>query len=257
MSDPSFQTFLVGGLLALIGGVVFVGWSLWRYVDRARAMEALSLEGVGHEMRIAVQRMLAELGAVAAGETRNPSDLLPISHPQIDAVLARPGEADRRALTVLRAAYDDLDARKNELRGKLKQGEDSAATISASASAATDAIAILYLWEEHAGQSPVAAPSTRSWHVRDWMKSHGFQARIIPGLHLRDEVVERLRAFGMVLTPKPLTYTASQYYAKLYDRKADPNAPFWKRKQQVVEEAPEVEPAAPDVAPQAEAEFVH
>lgn len=252
MSDPSFQTFLVGGLLALVGAIVFVGWSMWRYVDRSRDMEALSLQGVGHEMRIAVQRMLAELGAVAGGETRNPSDLLPISHPQIDAVLSRPCEADRRALTVLRAAYDDLDARKQDLRNALKQSGETADIISSSANAVIDAIAILYLWEEHDGKSPLSAPSTRSWHVRDWMKAHGFSAHIIPGLHLRDEVVERLRAFGMTLTPKPLTYTASQYYAKLYDRKADPNAPFWKRKTQAVEETPAAEPAAPKDEPQPE-----
>ena len=34
----------------------------------------------------------------------------------------------------------------------------------------------------------------------------------------------------MTLTPKPLTHTAHEFYAMQYDRKADPNAPFWKRK---------------------------
>jgi len=90
--------------------------------------------------------------------------------------------------------------------------------------------------------------------VRDWMKRHGFRADALPGLHLRDEVVERLRSYGMTLTPKPLTYTASQYYAKLYDRKADPNAPFWKRKQ--TEPKAEIDPAAPQ-EPAAAADMVH
>jgi hypothetical protein len=55
-------------------------------------------------------------------------------------------------------------------------------------------------------------------------------------MHLRDQVVARLRADGMTLTPKPLSHTASEFYAMQYDRKADPNAPFWKRKAKPVTE---------------------
>ncbi|HBH44257.1 MAG TPA: hypothetical protein DDY28_07605, partial [Hyphomonas atlantica] len=62
------------------------------------------------------------------------------------------------------------------------------------------------------------------------MKKHGFAASSFPGMHLRDEVVERLRQYGLHLTPRPLTHTAHEYYSMRYDRKADPRAPFWKRK---------------------------
>ncbi len=249
MSDATFQTFLVGGLLVLIGAVGFLAWSAWRWVDRERDMEKLSLEGVGHELRLNLQRMLAELASVASGEADGPSDLLPVTHPQLDALLARPSEADRRALTVIRGSYDELSARKLEIRSMLAQKKDVAKPLSASIDAVIDAIATLYLWEQHKGKPPTEAHSTRSWHVRDWMKSHGFHARMLPQLHLRDQVVERLRTYGMTLTPKPLTYTASEYYAKLYDRKSDPNAPFWKRREKPVEpiiEAP-LEAAPPPV----------
>ena len=237
MSDVSFQTFLVGGLMVLIGAVVFMAWCFWRYVDRERDMEAQALQGVGHELRVNLRRLLSELGAVARGEAKGPSDLLPLTHPQLDAVLARPVEADRRALTMIHASYDELGARKLDIGSVLAQGQDVSVPLNASIRATIEAIGTLYLWEKHKGKPPTEAPSTRSWHVRDWMKAHGFHADALPGLHLRDEVVEALRTYGMTLTPKPLTYTASQYYAKLYDRMADPNAPFWKRKQ--VESVPE------------------
>jgi hypothetical protein len=71
---------------------------------------------------------------------------------------------------------------------------------------------------------------------------------------------------GMELTPKPLTHTAHEFYSMQYDRKADPNAPFWKRKpikqvtsekrEEAVEAAPEpVEgPAEVQEAPPVEIE---
>ncbi len=248
MTDATFQTFLVSGLLVLIAAIVYMAWSAWRWVDRERDMEKLALQGVGHEMRLNLQRMIAELASVATGTATGPGDLLPVTHPQLDALLSRPNEADRRALTVLRGGYDELGARKLEIRSTLAQQGDVSSPANAAANAVIDSLAALYLWEMHKGKPPTEAPSTRSWHVRDWMKLHGFKANSLPGMHLRDQVVERLRAYGMELTPKPLTYTASEYYAKLYDRKADPNAPFWKRKAKP-EAEPEVEAAVEEAAP--------
>lgn len=249
MSNATFQTFLVSGLLVLIAAIVYLAWSAWRYVDRQRDMEALSLEGVGHELRINLQRLLAELGMVARGEAKAPSDLLPLTHPQLDAVLSRPGEADRKALTVIHAAYNELVARKLDIRSTLAQGQDVTTPYNAAVGAVIETIGTLYLWEMHKGKSPAAAPSTRSWHVRDWMKAHGFRADLLPGMHLRDAVVEMLRTYGMTLTPKPLSYTASEYYAKLYDRKADPNAPFWKRKIKKPEDVEAPVPVEAEAAP--------
>jgi hypothetical protein len=80
----------------------------------------------------------------------------------------------------------------------------------------------------------------RSWDVRDWMKGHGFQAEAFPNMHLRDEVVERLRMYGLELTPKPLTHTAWEYYNMQYDRHADRRAPMGRRREKKVE-AGEVE----------------
>ena len=140
-----------------------------------------------------------------------------------------------------------------ELKDAILRQTDEADALSEAVDAVIDGIAALYLWEEHKGASPSEAESTRSWHVRDWMKAHKFQVDAFPGLHLRDAVVERLRLWGMTLTPKPLTHTAYEYYAMQYDRKADPRAPFWKRR---AAKPAEAEPAV-DVSPAVMTETAH
>lgn len=258
MSDASFQNFLVGGLLVLIGSIAFMAWSVWRYVDRERDMERASLEGVGHEMRINLQRLIAELSAVAHGEVRMPSDLMPMSFPQLKSVLSRPVESSHLALSVIHAAYEELDARKLDMRACFAEGEDASVPLEAAITAMIAAIGTLYLWEEHKGAAPDVAHSTRTWEVRDWMKRHKFDATAIPGMHLRDEVVESLRSYGMTLTPKPLTHTANEYYAMKYDRMADPRGPFGRRRiktapMPVVEEAVGEPEPAPEIIEEAAA----
>jgi len=230
MSDATFETFLVSGLLVLIAAVAYLAWSAWRWVDRERDMEKLALTGVGHEMRLNLKRMLAELSGVVNGTLRSEIDIVPVVHPQLDALLSRPNEADRRGLTIIRGNYNELSAHKQSVRAALANSNDIGPSANVAVDAVIDSLTTLYLWEEHKGRPPEVAQSTRSWDVRDWMKSRKFHADALPGLHLRDEVVERLRSHGMTLTPKPLTYTASEYFAMQYDRKADRNAPFWRRK---------------------------
>lgn len=271
MSDATFQTFLASGLLVLIASIGYLAWSAWRWVDRARDMEKLALAGIGYELRMNLMRMMSELAGVANGTVKSEIELVPVVHPQLDALLSRPNEADRESLTLMRGNYNELSAHKQTLRAALSAQADLTVPASIAVDAVIGSIATLYLWEEHKGRSPKAAPSTRSWHVRDWMKANDFKSDLLPGLHLRDQVVDRLRALGMTLTPKPLTHTASEFYAMQYDRKADPNAPFWKRKpkpvpvetpEEVVEAEPETdlappeaEPAvaAPEIAPEPEA----
>lgn len=247
MSDATFETFLVSGLLVLIAAVAYLAWSAWRWVDRERDMEKLALTGVGYELNHNLRRMMRELAGVADGTLTNQIEVVPVVHPQLDALLSRPNEADRFGLTVMRGHYNELGAHKLSLKAALAEKTDIGAPANVAVDAVIESLATLYLWEEHDGRSPQTARSTRSWDVRDWMKAHKFHADTLPGLHLRDQVVERLRQNGMVLTPKPLTYTASEYFAKQYDRKADPNAPFWKRKKKlipVVDATPEVEHVA-------------
>lgn len=230
MSNTTFETFLVSGLLVLIAAVAYLAWSAWRWVDRERDMEKLALTGVSHELRLNLKRMLAELAGVVNGTLQSEIDIVPVVHPQLDALLSRPNEADRRGLTIIRGNYNELSAHKQSVRAALANQNDVGPSANVAVDAVIDSLTTLYLWEEHKGRPPEAAQSTRSWDVRDWMKAHKFHADALPGLHLRDQVVERLRSHGMTLTPKPLTYTASEYFAMQYDRKADRNAPFWKRK---------------------------
>lgn len=280
MSNTTFETFLVSGLLVLIAAVAYLAWSAWRWVDRERDMEKLALTGVSHELRLNLKRMLAELAGVVNGTLQSEIDIVPVVHPQLDALLSRPNEADRRGLTIIRGNYNELSAHKQSVRAALANQNDVGPSANVAVDAVIDSLTTLYLWEEHKGRPPEAAQSTRSWDVRDWMKAHKFHADALPGLHLRDQVVERLRSHGMTLTPKPLTYTASEYFAMQYDRKADRNAPFWTRKvkpvgaedvetivdEELIETAeietapePEYEPetaveAAPEYAPEVEAE---
>ena len=230
MSDATFQTFLTSGLFVLTASIGYLAWSAWRWLDRARDMEKAALVGVGYELRMNLMRMIRELSGVADGSVQSEIQLVPVVHPQLDGVLVRPNEADRESLTMMRGNYNELDAHKQTLRAALSGHGDVEAAANVAVDAVIGSIATLYLWEEHKGASPKAAQSTRSWHVRDWMKANDFRADLLPGLHLRDAVVERLRSLGMTLTPQPLTYTASEFYAMQYDRKADRNAPFWKRK---------------------------
>ncbi len=243
MSNATFETFLVSGLLVLIAAVGYLAWSAWRWVDRERDMEKRALDGVSHELRLNLKRMLKELSGVANGTLRSDIEIVPVIHPQLDALLSRPNEADRRGLTIIRGNYNELSAHKQSLRAAMAQQSDVSTPASVAADAVIGAISTLYLWEQHKGRPPEAARSTRSWDVRDWMKANAFHADLLPGMHLRDQVVERLRTDGMTLTPQPLTYTASEYFAMQYDRKADRNAPFWKRKKKpIVEDAAEPAP---------------
>lgn len=263
MSDATFQTFLTSGLFVLTASIGYLAWSAWRWLDRARDMEKSALAGAGFELRMNLMRMIKELAGVADGSVQSEIQLVPVVHPQLDGLLSRPNEADRESLTMMRGNYNELGAHKQTLRAALAGQGDLTAAANVSVDAVIGSIATLYLWEEHKGAPPKQASSTRSWHVRDWMKANDFRSDLLPGLHLRDQVVDRLRLLGMTLTPKPLTHTASEFYAMQYDRKADPNAPFWKRKKKPViadeaepaEVEPEIEPDV-DVAAEPEVEAI-
>ncbi|MEL6781652.1 MAG: hypothetical protein AAFY43_04090 [Pseudomonadota bacterium] len=239
MTASQYYSFLTGGIGLLCIFALAITWLLWRDADARKEAKQSALEGVASEFRIALQRMVAELSDVAHGVNLSANALLPIVHPQLDGVNAALIKTDRNALAVIGATYQELASRKLELRAALGQGQDHSQALANAIQAAIDGITTLYMWEEHDGARPNQARTTRSWDVRDWMKGHGFPAAAFPGMHLRDEVVERLRSYGMMLTPKPLTHTASEYWAMQYDRKADTNAPFWKRSQPVEQEVVE------------------
>lgn len=228
MFTVEFQT---GALLLLAAAGFLIAWTLW--ADRNDRKEAArhTLEGVSHELRITIQRFMVELAGITRGQMVQGGELMPVNHPQLDAVYSAMINANRNALSVIGATYQTLHARKMDIRAAWAHGQDGRAEADEAVDAVIDAIVTLYLWEEHDGRRPVDAHSTRSWRVREWMKEHGWkQSDIFPGMHLRDEVVRRLRAYGMTLTPKPLTHTAHEYYALRYDRYADPHGPFGRRR---------------------------
>ena len=248
MSDAQFQTFLTGGLGLLLAMMTLVAWHLWRMREDTRAGRLSALEGISHELRINLQRMVSELSQVATNAGVGPDVLLPIRHPQLDGVNRAMINANRNGIAVLGVTYQELEARKLSLRAQLAQGNAPGAVLDDAMDAAINGITALYLWEVHNGALPAEIGRVRSWDVRDWMKGHGFQAEAFPNMHLRDEVVERLRMYGLELTPKPLTHTAWEYYNMQYDRHADRRAPLGRRREKKVE-VDEVETGEEEAAP--------
>ena len=250
MSEAQFYTFLTGGLGLLTALMTLVSWHLWRMREDTRAGRISALGGVSHELRINLQRMVSELSQVAANPVVGPDVLLPIRHPQLDGVNASLINANRNGIAVIGVTYQELEARKLSLRAQLAQGNAPGNVLDDAMDAAINGIAALYFWEVHHGALPAEIGRVRSWDVRDWMKAHGFKADAFPGMHLRDEVVERLRMYGLELTPKPLTHTAWEYYNMSYDRHADRNARAEQRRAVQAEKAEEdLEEAAEDDKP--------
>lgn len=228
MSDEAFQTFMTGGMLLLVTGVLAVSWLLWSLRDDRRDAEEAALEGVAQELKLNLQRMLSELMSLTGGGYVTGS-LMEVRHPQLDAVHSALVHCDRRAISVMGAMYQELQARKMYLQAALETGQNAEDERENALYAAIDGIVTLYLWDEHKGCKPPEAKSTRSWDVRKWMKANGFGQFAFEDLHLRDAVVERLRQYGMTLTPAPLEYTAFEYWSMQYDRSKDLGAGGYRR----------------------------
>lgn len=218
MSETSFQTFMTGGMLLLVIGVLAVAWLLWRFRDDREDAERNALDGVTHEFKMNLQRLLGELMALGEGANYRAGSLLDVRYPQLEAINQSLVQCDRRALTVIFSTYQELEARKRHLQSALEAGHTGQVEQAEALEAAIDGLVTLYMWDAHDGCRPVDARSTRSWDVRKWMKSNGFGQFTLPGLHLRDAVVERLRQYGMTLTPKPLQLSAYEYWSRRYDR---------------------------------------
>ena len=257
MSESQFYTFITGGVSLMIAAGLLVAWHLWRMREEHQAGIVSALDGISHELRINLQRFVSEMGQIHAIQEAGPDLLLPVRHPQLDGVNASMIRANRNALAVIGNTYQELEARKMALRAALAQRRDPVDSMDDAMDATINGIATLYMWEVHGGARPSEVGRVRSWDVRDWMKGHNFSQQSLPGLYLRDEVVERLRAYGLHLTPRPLTHTAHEYYSMQYDRKADVHAPFGRRKtpEQLEEAARKAEEkAAKKAAKQAEKE---
>ncbi|MFN4184962.1 MAG: hypothetical protein ACK4M6_09270 [Hyphomonas sp.] len=237
MSEAQFHTFLTGGLALLIALMTVVAWNLWRMRQEASAGRASALEGVAHELRINLQRMISELSQVAHHPGVGPDVLLPIRSPQLDGVNRSLINTNRNGIAVLGSTYQEMEARKLGLRAVLAQRREPETELDDAMDAAINGISALYIWEVHKGAVPTDIGRVRSWSVRDWMKEKNFRAEAFPGMHLRDEVVERLRLYGVELTPRPLTHTAWEYYSMNYDRHADARGPLGRRR--VEKEKPE------------------
>lgn len=237
MSEAQFHTFLTGGLALLIALMTLVAWNLWRMRQEASAGAASALEGVAHELRVNLHRMISELSQVAHHPGIGPDVILPVRSPQLDGVTGSLINTNRNGIAVLGNTYQEIAARKLGLRAVLAQGRAPETELDDAMDAAINGIAALYIWEVHKGALPAEIGRVRSWSVRDWMKEKNFRAEAFPGMHLRDEVVERLRLYGLELTPRPLTHTAWEYYSMQYDRHADEQGPLGRRS--VKKEKPE------------------
>lgn len=232
MSETDFHTFLTGGLALLLALMTVIAWHLWRIREETRLGSASALEGVGHELRVNLHRMISELSQIAYNPGVGPDVLLPIRSPQLDGVNRSLINTNRNGIAVLGTTYQEIEARKLTLRAILAQGRVPETELDDAMDAVINGIAALYIWEVHKGALPREIGRVRSWSVRDWMKEKNFRAEAFPEMHLRDEVVERLRLYGLELTPRPLTLSAWEYYSMQYDRHADVRGPLGRRRQE-------------------------
>lgn len=244
MRGTYFETFLAGGLTLLVIAALAIAFLMWRRDETRRASISQAVRGAGEEFRLNMHQTLRQIADLRNGRIGRSRDLPVMTHPQLDGVLAAMVEADKRALAGLHGVYCDLEGAKGRLRHALDSGNDLETPLQDAERAAVQGICTLYLWEKHGGRAPQDASSTRSGHVRDWLKANGYSQDLVPGMALRDEVVECLRRSGMGLTPKPLTHSAREYYAL-----AGPAVLAARRKRETVAAAPAV---AADVTPRDE-----
>ena len=208
MTEENLEVLLViAGAIAGIVVLMIIWFVLKSLRTRGRAL-TMALDGVGHEFRFNLQRVLSELRDLTGNGDAREELSVPLGRPQLDSLLTQPAVKDKRALERLDTTYRALEASRHEVG---TQGQSSEA-IEAYKRSAVDAIAILYLWEQHKGGLPEKAPSTSSSAVRDWMKSLGFSQTLIPGMALRDEVIKHLRRLRMPLKPSELGMSAQDYY---------------------------------------------
>ena len=213
MRGTYFESFLAGGLTLLVIAALAIALLLWRREDRNRTAIAEAFRGAGEEFRLNMHQTLRQLADLKSGRIGRARDLPVMSHPQLDGVLAAMIPADKRALAGLRGVYTALEDARARLRHALDEGKGLPEALEDGEAAAVHGICTLYLWECHDGRAPQEARSTRSRHVRDWLKANGYSQTMVPGMALRDEVVDCLRRSGMALTPRPLTHSAHEYYA--------------------------------------------
>lgn len=213
MRGTYFESFLAGGLTLLVIAALAIALLLWRREDRSRTAIAEAFRGAGEEFRLNMHQTLRQLADLKTGRIGRARDLPVMSHPQLDGVLAAMIPADKRALAGLRGVYTALEGARARLRHALDEGKGLSEALEDGEAAAVHGICTLYLWECHDGRAPQEARSTRSRHVRDWLKANGYSQTMVPGMALRDEVVDCLRRSGMALTPRPLTHSAHEYYA--------------------------------------------
>jgi len=108
MFTVEFQT---GALLLLAAAALTIAWILWCDRNDRETARVQALEGVGHEMRINLQRFMAELSAISFDEPVSAEEMLPVNHPQLDAVFANLVRGNANALSVLSAGAQGRCAR--------------------------------------------------------------------------------------------------------------------------------------------------
>ncbi|WP_018146482.1 hypothetical protein [Henriciella marina] len=214
MNAINSDTMIVGGVGLLILAALVIGFVLWRVRSGRKPVNGTAFKLVGDEFRFMLHQAIGEVRDLEKGWIQQPDGLATIKHPQFNGLSRDAEYAKQRPLDGLHAAYQNMEASKEEVRAALSGNGDRSAAVDGYKQSTIGAIAALYLWEKQDGRSPENTPTTRSAFVRDWMKENDISQALIPGIALRDEVVEYLRQAGMTLTPKPMAMTAYEYYGR-------------------------------------------
>ena len=208
MTEENLEVLMVigGGIAAII--LLMIVWFIWKSSRTSGQALKLALDGVGHEFRFNLQRVLSELRELNTNGDVREDLAVQLGRPQLASLLRQPEVRDTRPLERLGAVYEELEARRAEVRTQGQSDE----TIAAYRRSAAEALAILFLWEQHKGGLPEKAPSASRSAVRGWMKSLGFTKASIPGGALRDEVCNNVRSLRNPLLASRSGMTADEYY---------------------------------------------
>ena len=208
MTEENLEVFMVigGGIAAII--LLMIVWFVWKSSRSSGQALKMALDGVGHEFRFNLQRVLSELRELNTNGDVREGLAVQLNRSQLASLLGQPEVKNTRPLERLGAVYEELEARRAEVRSHGQSDE----TLAAYWRSAAEALAILFLWEQHKGGLPEKAPSASRSAVRSWMKSLGFTKASIPGAALRDEVCRNVRNLRNPLLPSRSGMTASAYY---------------------------------------------
>ena len=224
-----FITAGVGLIAAVIGASLTQGFARTRQERREEAHRQSLVKGIGQEYRLSLFEALGELqllvlddsGQVMADmdwrtrlQPRSTVKLIAVEPRLHQAAMASLANVDHAAMAVIGFGYRELERHKGGIREALAAGNLHYGAVQSAVYEVVEGIALLYLWRNHYGRSPVDIGSVRKKELVAYARAQGLGRFNFPGINLIDLMVTYIRSFGLKVTPVVLNLTAEDYYAR-------------------------------------------